>query len=361
MISSKLITTQLNLTCQRMYEADIDAVCLDCLREIFVGRNYAGVHILSIDTIVSRSAQLICDITMDGRSEVTVRFTATVLEYSSGHVIPDCKIIKTASTEKLMHGISNKAAIQLIVESWAAPYYSLGVTMPVVVKVAECSLNEQLISVIASPFMTTTTPLHVYEIRHAIDDRKRSVSAPYGALADQDGSLAHPRGDAPEGDDRKRQEYVMPLGALAQFEERKLVGDKKQLHEFFVALLRVSPVPDDFTTVYSDFKFLPLAELPTKAAGFVCIPDELDKSRRGVYFAESLRDDKLLKSRASRSRTDIASICEVAFADYQKYLINLFGLVDHFKSFAEVSKHVKYWQLYQAHRLESWKRRHKLA
>lgn len=171
MIIKKILETYLDLSDPKdMFSSNKDALLLTKLTEKFVGICYMSCYILSVNKIIRRSYIYMKD-TLDGGSNLSIKFEVTALIYNMNEIINGCKIIRK-ELNGIIHAKSDYAGIQISVPSNIS-IFKEGDVVPIIVKQVRYNVNQSAISILAMPFISVKKDHVMYKITEDITEEEK--------------------------------------------------------------------------------------------------------------------------------------------------------------------------------------------
>ena len=131
MIIKKLLETVIELSDPNDMFLNIDDMLIQKLYDKFVGVCYQSSYIIKINRIIRRS-YIFMQTSLDGNSQVNVKFEVDALTYITNEIINGCTIVKK-EPNGIIHAKSKYAGIQMSIQQNMSIFKENDI-VPVIVK-----------------------------------------------------------------------------------------------------------------------------------------------------------------------------------------------------------------------------------
>ena len=170
MIIKKLLETVIELSDPNDMFLNIDDMLIQKLYDKFVGVCYQSSYIIKINRIIRRS-YIFMQTSLDGNSQVNVKFEVDALTYITNEIINGCTIVKK-EPNGIIHAKSKYAGIQMSIQQNMSIFKENDI-VPVIVKRVRYNINNLNVSVLAVPFTPIEYKPVYYKLNGKLSDDEK--------------------------------------------------------------------------------------------------------------------------------------------------------------------------------------------
>ncbi len=330
MIITKLFVVTIQLSAvKHLFSGNISETCLALLKKKFEGVCYKKSYIIQVIAVI-RMSKIRASYELKSDVDVDITFSAKVVVYHYGEIIPDC-VIKVFDAEGIYRGENKTCGISIDTLRHPHVVYHIGDVVPIrVLKVAYMP-GVSAISVIACPFVPMPVKPIIYAFK-AIDDIDKPLAPKLFYLIDVLISKM---------ESTKQKQYVE--SGLADFMKNALYQYKSE-HKLDIETKSLFLVIKDFSKALKEGRELPYSQ--------IMYSDKLNDfdTMIGVGSPKKPSDAKDQEPEIVFPTMCKALIYVVSF--FIDYFRNVNILMDAFPTLKSIKENQSIWTLYSMYRKE---------